>query len=170
MNPQLATWLMTLIFVPLIGFGLYRRFKSTFGRQRVTPRRMIVRMVLLSAVCAMLVATSPPPPTGMFAAGVGVASGIALAVFGLSLTTFEATPEGKFYVPNGWIGLAVTALVLGRLAARLVEMPARMAAVQAGSAPPDSLQRSPLTLGLFFLLAGYYVAYYAGVLRKARSL
>jgi hypothetical protein len=36
--------------------------------------------------------------------------------------------------------------------------------------PVPSFQRSPLTLGIFFLMASYYVAYYAGVLRKARTM
>jgi hypothetical protein len=36
------------------------------------------------------------------------------------------------------------------------------------SACHSGLPRSPLTMGLFFLLAGYYVSYYAGVLRKTR--
>jgi len=34
----------------------------------------------------------------------------------------------------------------------------------------SGLQRSPLTLGLFFVLAGYYVSYYAGILRKVTRL
>lgn len=169
-NPQLAAWLPMVIFVPLIGWGLYRRFKTTFGRQKVTPRRMIVRMVMLTAICVLLAVTAHPGPGAIAAAVAGGVAGVVLAVVGLGLTKFEVTAEGAFYVPNGWIGLAVTALFLGRLATRLVEMPGRMAAVQAGTAPPpDTFQRSPATLGLFFLLAGYYVAFYGGVLRNTRQ-
>jgi hypothetical protein len=166
----MPTWLPTLIFVPLIGFGLYRRFRRTFGRQLVTPRRMIARIVLLSAVCTLLLVTSSPTPTVLAAAAAGLGGGLVLAVVGLGLTKFEQTNEGRFYVPNGWIGIAVTALFLGRLAGRLLAMPERIATAHAGASPMSGLQRSPATLGLFFLLAGYYVTYYAGVLRKAATL
>jgi hypothetical protein len=164
------SWLPTLIFIPLIAFGLYRRFRRTFGRQAVTPRRMVARMVLLSVVCALLVATSGASPTSLAAAGAGLGGGIVLALVGLRLTKYEVTVEGRFYVPNGWIGLAVTALFLGRLAGRLFTMSERMAAVQAAGSPFAGMQRSALTLGLFCLLAGYYVGYYAGVLRAVKRL
>jgi hypothetical protein len=95
---------------------------------------------------------------------------VVLAVIGLRLTKFEATPEGRFYTPNGWIGLGVTALFLGRLAARFFTMSEGMIAAQAGAPPFAGLQRSPLTLALFLLLAGYYVAYFAGVVRKAKRM
>lgn len=103
-------------------------------------------------------------------AGAGLFGGVVLAVIGLRLTKFEATPEGRFYTPNGWIGLGVTALFLGRLAARFFTMSEGMIAAQAGAPPFAGLQRSPLTLALFLLLAGYYVAYFAGVVRKAKRM
>ncbi|MGH7439934.1 MAG: DUF1453 domain-containing protein [Polyangiaceae bacterium] len=166
----MPSWLPTLIFVPLIGFGLYRRFTRTFGRQLVAPRRMVARMVLLTVVCALLVVTSAASPRNLVAPGAGVALGIVLAGVGLAHTKFEVTNAGRFYVPNGWIGIAITALFLGRLAGRIFTASERLAAVQAGASPFAGLQRSPLTLGLFCLLAGYYVSYYAGVLKKAAKL
>jgi hypothetical protein len=66
--------------------------------------------------------------------------------------------------------LAVTALFLGRLAGRLFTLSERATQVASGVSPFAGLQQSPLTLGLFFLLSGYYVSYYAGVLRKAAVL
>jgi hypothetical protein len=164
------TWLLTLILVPLIGFALFRRHKGTFGKQRLAPRRMVVRMVLLSVVCTLLVTMSPPPPAGLIAAASGVVVGALLAAVGLRLTTFETTSDGKFYTPNGWIGLGVTALLLGRLAARLVTLPERMAAVHDRASPIQAMQRTPLTLGLFFLLGAYYVSYYGSVLLRASKL
>jgi hypothetical protein len=43
-NPQLSSWLPSLVAVPLVGFMLYRRLRRTFGRQPVAPRRMALRM------------------------------------------------------------------------------------------------------------------------------
>ena len=63
-----------------------------------------------------------------------------------------------------WIGGALTALLVGRLAYRFIVMGAFMhsgAAVPAhGPAPGDS----PLTMAVIGLTLGYYLAYYAGIL------
>jgi hypothetical protein len=169
-NPQLSSWGPTLIAIPLVGFMLYRRLRRTFGRQPFTPRRMALRMVLLSGVCVLLLVGSPVTTVSLAAAAAGLALGVGLAMVGLMHTHVEATVEGKFYTPNKWIGLAVTALFLGRLAGRLFTLSERATQVASGASPFSGVQRSPFTLGLFFLLAGYYVTYYAGVLRKARTL
>jgi hypothetical protein len=159
----------TLIFVPLIGLLLYGRLRRTFGRQAVAPARMGFRMILLSVISVLFV-ISLPTAAGFGAALAGLVAGVALARVGLAHTKFEVTDEGKFYVPNKWLGLLVTALVLGRVAARLFTLSEQTAKVAAGAPPFAGLQRSPLTLGLFLLLAGYYVTYYAGVLRTAARL
>jgi hypothetical protein len=161
--------LPTLVAVPLVGFLLYRRLRWSFGRQTVTPKRMALRMVLLCVVCTLLLVRSPVTTTSLGAAA-GLVLGVALAMVGLIHTKVEAIAEGKFYTPNKWIGLAVTALFLGRLAGRLFAVSERATQVASGVSAYAGLQQSPLTLGLFFLLAGYYVTYYAGVLRKAALL
>jgi hypothetical protein len=43
-------------------------------------------------------------------------------------------------------------------------------ALATGAPPFSGIQRSPLTLAVVFLMIGYYVAYYAGILRQARTL
>ncbi len=35
---------------------------------------------------------------------------------------------------------------------------------------PDSMMRSPLTVGIIFVLAGYYACYYGRVLWKSKGL
>jgi len=168
-SPQLSSWLPTIIAVPLVAFLLYRRLRRTFGRQPFTPKRMVFRMVLLCVVCVVLLVRSPATTTSLGAAVGGLVLGLALAIGGLMHTKVEATAEGKFYTPNKWIGLALTALLLGRLAGRLFTISERATEAASGASPFAGVQRSPLTLGLFFLLAGYYVTYYVGVLKKARA-
>jgi hypothetical protein len=79
------------------------------------------------------------------------------------------TAAGAAYTPNPWIGLIVKALLLGRFAARMFSV-YEARALSPWGPPAPGFQRSPLTLGIFFLMATYYVAYYAGVLRKARTM
>ena len=168
MNPNVASWLPTLVFVPLVGFMLYRRVRRTFGRQPVTPKRMAVRMVLLSVISVGFLVWMPTM-NGFAAAAIGLTLGVVLATYGLKHTTYDVTPAGTGYTPNPWIGLIVTALFLGRFAARVFSVYEARALSPSGSSVP-SFQRSPLTLGIFFLMASYYVAYYAGVLKKARTM
>ena len=173
LTPALSSWLPTIIFVPLIGFALYRRVRRTFGRQELSPRRMMARMALQSLVGVLLVTVWLPTPAGFAAAATGLACGIGLAIFGLRHTTFDVSEKGSFYIPNPWIGLGVTALFLGRVAGRMFTLSEHAAVAHADAtsqAPMSGLQRSPLTLGLFFVLAGYYVSYYAGILRKVTRL
>jgi hypothetical protein len=167
-SSSVSNALPTLVLAPLVGFLLYRRLKRTFGRQPLAPRRMIFRIALLSIICVVLLVSSSLP-SALLAASSGLAVGVVLALVGLRHTTFEVTTEGRFYTPNKWLGLIVTALLFGRLAARLLTISERAAAVQAGGHGFDASQPTPLTLGLLYLMAAYYVAYYVGVLRKARS-
>jgi len=169
LNPQA---LSTALLIPLILFALYRRFRRNFGRQPVRRKRLMVRIVALTlagfGVASSVIAT----PEFLGAAGGGLAAGIILALVGLRHTRFEATTEGEYYTPNVYIGIILSALLLGRLAYRLVVIaPAVHAAAQTSPGNPfASFQRSPLTLALFALLIGYYLSYSIGVLRHLKDV
>jgi hypothetical protein len=71
----------------------------------------------------------------------------------------------------------VSLLFLGRLVYRLVQVYAGGHAGQPAGAPdpsqafvPASMIRSPLTVGVFFLLAGYYLYFYGMLLWKSKHL
>ena len=77
---------------------------------------------------------------------------------------------GVFYTPNMYIGLALSALLLGRLVYRfLVVGQAMNTAPQPGANPFATYTQNPLTLALFTLLFGYYMTYFVGVLIRARK-
>lgn len=159
-------------FAILVVAALYvRRMRRLFGRQRVQPARMKFRIAFLLVAGALLALRGMVHLDQAAAAmAVGLAGGIALALLGLKLTRFESTSEGSFYTPHSGIGLALSALLIGRLLYRFVVIfPQLQAAHGAGADPFSSFQRSPLTLAMFGLLIGYYVAYYAGVLAHRAS-
>ena len=168
MDPKLIVPI--LIAAPVV-WGMVRRVRRTFGRQPVQPRRMAFRMGILALAGGLVVAASATHGADMLEALIaGLAGGAALAYVGLRHTRFEATPEGRFYTPHTYLGLAVTLLFLGRLVYRLLYL----ANGAQGAFGPDpnaavAYQRSPLTLGIFALLVGYYLLYYAGVLLKTRA-
>ncbi len=168
MDPKLIA---PILIAALVVWGLVRRVRRSFGRQPVHPRRMGFRMGILTLVAALVVAASVTRGAQMLEALIaGLACGVALAYVGLRHTRFEVTPEGRFYTPHTYLGLAVTVLFVGRLGYRFLYL----ANGANGSFAPDpnaaaAYQRSPLTLGIFALLVGYYLLYYAGVLLRTRA-
>jgi hypothetical protein len=132
---------------------------------------MKVRIALLCLVAAMLVLRSMHSPDLAAAGLVGLAAGAALAYVGLRLTQFDRMPAGIFYTPNGTIGAILSALLLGRLAYRFfVLYPTVQSAHAEGADPFSAFQRSPLTLALFGIVIGYYIAYSIGLLVRSRAL
>ena len=99
----------------------------------------------------------------------GLAAGGLLGWIGVRMTDFETASGKHWYTPHPGIALALTALMLGRLAYRFFAVRATAAAITA--ADPSvlgNLQRSPLTLAIAGLLLGYYLVYNVGLLRMAR--
>jgi hypothetical protein len=94
----------------------------------------------------------------------GAALGIALGVWGSSRTRFMTYGGELYYLPHTYTGIAVSLLFLGRLVYRVVQVYA------GGAAPGASMVQSPMTVGLFFVLIGYYVCYCSVVLWKSKHI
>jgi hypothetical protein len=159
------------VFVALFAFALFRRFRSLFGRQLLQPARLKTRIAVLSLV-ALLLAMRGLHSTNLAAAGVGgLIAGAALAYLGLRLTRFDAMPGGIFYTPNGYIGAILSALLLGRIVYRMQVLYPVMHAAQTETGNPFAgFQRSPLTVALFGIVIGYYLAYCAGLLIRGAAI
>lgn len=153
--------LLPALIVPFIAWRVYRRVKRNIGRQPFRPVRLGVSIGIFSTVVLLFAAVGMRHPPVLAALGGGVLVSVALAWYGLGLTKFETTPEGRFYTPNTALGIAITVLFVGRLAYRMVTVAGAPHLADVPVAPPF---QSPLTYFLFGLTAGYYIAYYAGVL------
>lgn len=161
--------LLPIVMGALVVLTIVRRVRRNIGRQPVRPGLMQFRIALLSLLGAMFAVAALRDMNLLGALLAGIAGGIALGWFGLQHTKFERTDEGNFYTPHTWIGVAVSLLLLGRIAYRfLVVYPSLQAATQADQNPFTALQKSPLTLAIFGVLIGYYVYYYIGVLRVSK--
>jgi hypothetical protein len=159
LNPSTVT---LLVLLPLIGWRFYARFRRMVGRQRLSKVRPWITLAIFPALIVLLgfAAMSHVERLALLAAGLGV--GALLGRFGLSKTQFEPTPQGLFYTPNAHLGIALSLLFVGRVVYRLIEIYALDPTVPHGM---DDFARSPLTLAVFGLLAGYYVCYAIGLLR-----
>jgi hypothetical protein len=151
--------MLLIVLVPLIAWRFYKRVRRLVGRQKLGRVRPWFTLLLFSFVLLMIALAMLAHPGRLGILAAGAAAGGALGRYGLRKTTFEPAAEGFFYTPNAHLGIAISLLFVGRLLYRFVEIYAL------GVSPQGSQDfvRSPLTLAVFGLLAGYYVAYEAGL-------
>jgi hypothetical protein len=155
---QIGAFLLAALLI----FIVYRRFRRSFGQQPLLPLRMQMRILLLLIVGCLLLPAAMRSTSFLLAILAGVAAGVALAFWGAAHTRIVRDGDRQYYVPHTYTGVAVSLLFIGRLGYRLVQV--------YGS--PDqgftaaTMLRSPMTIGLYFVLMGYYVCYYSVVLWK----
>jgi hypothetical protein len=171
---------LTVILTALVAFLAYRRVRRTVGRQRVTPGRFVVRAgLLVLAGCALFF--SLRLAFDLLKLGevfIGLAVGVALGFYGLRLTRFEAGEDAVYYVPNPYLGVIISALLIGRIAYGLIfnaisgNSPFDTTSIDQSTPGGSSLQQAydPVASTLLFLFIGYYVTYYAGLLIRCRRL
>jgi hypothetical protein len=154
---------------------IYRRFRRSFGRQPIRPIRMWIRIAVLILLGCSLLPSASKSGQFLLAELAGAIIGLALGFWGAHHTRY-ATYEGRLhYVPHTYTGVAVSLLFIGRLVYRIVEWYGENRALggaldaSQGIAPPP-MMRSPLTVGLIFVVVGYYVCYYAMVLWKSKRI
>jgi hypothetical protein len=155
---------------------VYRRLRRSFGRQRLRPVRMRLRIgILVLLGCSLLPAAMR---SGQFLTGelVGIVVGIGLGVWGVRHTKYQTFEGQLHYIPHTYTGLVVSLLFVGRLAYRVMSIYAQghadgqnhMDAMQGLGSP--TMMKSPLTVGLLFVVVGYYVCYYSMVLWKSKRI
>jgi hypothetical protein len=160
MAPQLV---MPLVMAPILVFAMWRRVRRTFGPQPIQRKRMMLRMGLFALAGVFIAATGLLNLHLLEGLLGGVLAGAALGLLGLKLTRFERNAAGAdVYIPNPWIGGVLTVLLLGRLIWHFAVLGTQAGAAAAPTAP--QFGNSPLTLLVFGLMIGYYIAYYAGLL------
>lgn len=152
--------------IPFIAWRVYMRARRNIGRQPFRPARLKVSIGIFSLVIALFSLAGLDHPIVLAGLAGGLVVSVGLALWGLHLTKFEDTPQGKFYTPNTALGIAVTALFIGRILYRILVV-AIAPDLQTASAPQPF--QSPLTFFLFGLSAGYYIAYQVGVLIRSHQ-
>jgi hypothetical protein len=160
--------LLPILAGAFILWRFYSRIRRMVMRQKLSKVRPWITVCVFPLLLIVFAVASLAHPLPLVALAGGVTMGIALGIFGLRLTKFETTSEGMFYKPNAHLGIALSALLIGRIGYRLIQMspsdtwPAQPAL---SAANPGSW----LTLLIFGTLAGYYVTYAIGLIRWARG-
>jgi hypothetical protein len=136
---------------------------------------MALRLGLFAVIGVAFLFLSLSNPPSLIGDALGLAAGVALAWLGLRLTTFDRQPDGLYFTPNRYIGLAVLALFLLRFVYRIATAAGTAGALSGGApganraAMLSQLTIDPLTTGVFFLLIGYYTCYYVMLIMRARQ-
>lgn len=152
------------LLIPLLAWRVYSRVRRNIGRQPFHPSRLKVSIGIFSAITVVFAVAGLSHPLVVAAQAGGVLLSLPLAWYGLALTRFETTPQGRFYTPNTALGIAISTLFVGRLAYRLLVLHAMPDLASAQTPLPF---QSPLTFFLFGLSAGYFIAYQTGVLVRS---
>lgn len=167
--PNPASTLAVVAIAALLAWRAYARFRRMVGRQRLSKVRPWITLAVFPLLVLLLVVSAHAHPERLVLLAVGLPAGGVLAVAGLRKTRFEPTPQGLFYTPNAHIGIALSMLFAARIIYRFVEIHAFDVATTGNHAA--DFARSPLTLAVFGLLAGYYVGYAIGLVRwRARVM
>lgn len=167
----LALPLALLVFVALmlllLPLSLWQRFRS--GSARRPARAWLVTLnlwltlasTLLFAVFALV--ASLWWPGAWWQSGLGLLAGMGLGALGYALTRFETTPAALYYKPNTWLILALTLLVLARVAAGFVQ--GWQVSMGGHSWPLQGWMSHASLLAMAALLLGY-AGMYAGLLHR----
>lgn len=163
MTPPSLPALGLLVLVPLVAWRLYARYRRLVGRQRLSRVRPWITLTLFPALVLLLAYLAHDRMDALAWLAGALGAGAVLARYGLSKTGFEITPLGFFYTPHAPLGIALLALFAGRIVYRVAEV------TMAGPAAKPDFAASPLTLGVFGLLAGYYISYAIGLVGWRRT-
>ena len=160
-TPILGTAAMVLMFPYMV----YRRAKNNIGKQKLQPRRLKVRMGIMLVLLALFGGPSllTLDPEAALALAAGIAAGVGLSRFNLAHTTFTVVGTDQYYVPNPWIGMSLTALLLTRMTYRMWQMWPMLSGAE-GAAPPSFGTFAPLTLLMLATILSFNAAYMFGIL------
>ena len=162
MQTPTTSTITLLILLPLLAWRIYARFRRMVGRQRLSRVRPWITLAIFPCLVLLLGFAAQAHVERLWWLAGGLGFGAALGRFGLQKTKFEPTQEGLFYTPNVHLGISLSSLFVLRIAYRLFEVYVSSPDQPHGM---DDFARSSLTLAVFGLLAGYYIAYAVGLVR-----
>jgi cytochrome b561 len=158
-----------IVVVALVIWRVASRVRKLTSRQPVRIWSLRLRIIFLSLVTIVVGIVAARQPLVLASLVGGCAAGVAAGVYGLRGSVFENTADGLFYTPHRGLGGAIAIIFVARIGYRFVRVMLTGPPSEVMSPIPTdtfhALDLTPLTLGLFGLLAGYIVCYNIGILR-----
>lgn len=154
----------------IIALVIYRRTRRSIGFQKLSVRRMRVRLIFFSIIALLLLALAAAHPIMLVGYAAGIFGGLVLARYAARHFVTETRGDGLYYRTHIWIESTVLALFLGRIAYRFIEMGLSPAAAANAAPDPAAIAKDPVTGAVLFIIIAYYFAYYLFVMRRASQL
>jgi hypothetical protein len=156
---MVPTPVVAAVLAPLVLWRMYSRVRRLTTRQRSRTWRHRTTLVFFPLLLAVIALAAMAAPIALAALAAGLALGSPLGLLALDKSAFERVGDEFYFTPYAPVGMAVAALFMGRMAWRAYEFYVHAAFTQ------HEFVRSPLTLLIFGVLAGYYMTYAVGLLR-----
>jgi hypothetical protein len=168
-SSPLDGWQITFGISALVLLVLYRRARRLFGRQRYSVPRLSVRIGLVGLLGGLLIiGASVVRGLGPW---VGLSVGVSIGLVGIALTRFEFIDGELFFKPNALVGAGVLSLLIGRMVYRLTVIGSIAKSFSSNGSDPSAIPGLPgssLTTFIVFIVLGFYVSYYLGVLIRGQ--
>lgn len=160
------TQITLLIFIPLIVWRLYSRYRKLVGKQHVRPGKLWASVIFFPLLFILMGFASKQNETAALCLLGGGAAGIVLSFIGHKLTKFENDNGVLSYTPNSYIGLGLMIVFVTRIAYRFFQVSEM---TQQDPAAMQQLGSNPLTMLVLGLLICYYASYSIGILLWRRN-
>ncbi len=154
--------LIPLVLPPLLAWRAYSRLRRLFGRQRLGRLRPWIGIAIYAVLLSGLMYVAVPHVERMVWIAIGLSGGAIIGVFAFKQTRFEATKQGLFYTSEVRYGILISAVFVGRLLYRLLQIYWLEPTLPRTF---ESFASSLLTMAVFGLLAGYYLSFSTGLIR-----
>ena len=155
---------VVVALAPLVAWRVYSRVKRLTTRQRSRTWRHRTTLVFFPLLVLILGWFASANPLALLTFLACLVGGSLLGVLALSKTAFEQEGDQFYFTPHARIGMVVACLFLARMGWRAWEFYSTDA-----MANNHDFAKSPLTLAVFGILAGYYMTYALGLLRWRKN-
>lgn len=169
-------WVWLVALAAVLVLALVWRGRRLIGHQRFSAQRIRVRtgiIAVLTVIVLVPLARLPDATVEYAGAAAGFAIGALVSGIALRFTQMGRDEKGLWYVPNLYLGIGLVALLVARLVYEYVVLfpqVRREAATAVRHGAPPQLAGQPIFHGLLFLVLGYYLVYYVGILLRARGI
>ena len=108
MQPLNPSTITLLVLAPLLAWRIYARFRRMVRRQQLSRVRPWITLIILPTIVLLLAYPAYAHFERLLWLAGGLMVGSLLGVYGLRHTRFESTPQGLFYTPHTYLGIALS--------------------------------------------------------------
>lgn len=153
----------------IIIFFLYKKIKRSIGYQPLKPRWLFTRIILFSLFAFVLSIFSLIHPFlyGYFI--MGILGGWLLVFFAKKNISFKKRRGKIYFRTHIWVEMILLTLFLSRFLYRVTELYLTSPDLNSLGSYSQSIGTDPLTIGVFFLIAVYYIGFSSFVIKLSRN-